>query len=576
VTEPAASPKFAWIYKRDGRLVPFEADKISQALFAAGESMGRPDAFMARELTDSILHFLAAEADGPIPTTTQVAEVVTKVVRELGQPALARTFADGRARRAERRKTPTPTTLPSATPGVGPSLSQLVHWANDCSCPAELARRAAGACLRAFTLHEVFTRDLVAAQADGLLVLTGLETPLELAGCVLPAVTTGNGLVEAVAQTRSVAGQFLVLDGPEYILAGRGANEVQDFTQALHLSLRVATLQAVVNLNSAAPPAPAGDLAMGPLFAGHRQAAEPEQRGQVLKALLDQLLQPGTSGASLRVDWHLGPADFLPAASATLLRLARRALEGSPLAFVFDRPRRSVSLAEGLDRQHPALLLSVGLDLPRLLEQIRPPVEPATYLQKLGSLARLALSAAKQKRDFLRRHRQGRPALTGGFLLERARLNVVPLGLDAATRTVTGEGLCAGGTAAEYARQVVQRLRDVLREDGRASLLDTCLDAWPAGATTEPSGLTPWDTTAAAKNQLRAAGPLHAVAEAGTVTVLDAEGRPSTAAAVVDLLRYAGQQTDVVRVRFARHERPAQPLTAIWEKGSDLPQETRS
>jgi hypothetical protein len=68
--DPPAPP--AWVYKRDGRLVPFEADKISRALFAAGESLGRPDAFLARELADGVVHFLAAEGGSASPTTGQV------------------------------------------------------------------------------------------------------------------------------------------------------------------------------------------------------------------------------------------------------------------------------------------------------------------------------------------------------------------------------------------------------------------------------------------------------------------------------------------------------------------------
>src|SRR5437588_6535068 len=95
----AVRAPLAWVTKRDGRLVPFEADKISRALFAAGEALGRPDAFLARELADGVVHFLADESDGPPPTTAQVAEVVVKVVRELGQPALAEAFNEfGRQR----------------------------------------------------------------------------------------------------------------------------------------------------------------------------------------------------------------------------------------------------------------------------------------------------------------------------------------------------------------------------------------------------------------------------------------------------------------------------------------------
>src|SRR5207302_1347167 len=95
VSTPSHHPTSpTWVSKRDGRLVPFDADKISRALFAATESLGRPDAFMARELTDSIVHFLAPEADNSTLTSAQVAELVIKIVRELGQPALSQAFND--------------------------------------------------------------------------------------------------------------------------------------------------------------------------------------------------------------------------------------------------------------------------------------------------------------------------------------------------------------------------------------------------------------------------------------------------------------------------------------------------
>src|ERR1044071_1717745 len=73
---------------REGRVVPFEADRISRALFAATEGLGRADAFLARELADPIARSLAAEFDSP-PSLTELREQVTKYVRELGHPALA-------------------------------------------------------------------------------------------------------------------------------------------------------------------------------------------------------------------------------------------------------------------------------------------------------------------------------------------------------------------------------------------------------------------------------------------------------------------------------------------------------
>src|SRR5262249_24340620 len=44
----------AWVAKRDGRLTAFEPDRIAQALFAASEALGKPDTFLARELTDGV------------------------------------------------------------------------------------------------------------------------------------------------------------------------------------------------------------------------------------------------------------------------------------------------------------------------------------------------------------------------------------------------------------------------------------------------------------------------------------------------------------------------------------------
>ncbi len=260
---------------------------------------------------------------------------------------------------------------------------------------------------------------------------------------------------------------------------------------------------------------------------------------------------------------------------------------------MLDRPRRSVALAEGLDRQHPAVLLTVGLHLPRLLEQCSPPIDPALFLRKLDSLARLALSAATQKRDFLRRHGCGRPSVNRGFVLDRARLLAVPVGLDSAAQTLLGRSLGSPGSAREFAQQVVHRLQSVLQEDARAHMLDTCVDSalgyrlggdepsagsqlWPITDSRWPlapdaAGLTAWDTTATAKDQLLAASSLHATAGAGTVALLVAEERSISPEELADLLRFAWQQTEVTRVRLLRTVPQQRQLTAPWEKSSERP-----
>src|SRR6516165_2062741 len=84
----------AWVKKRDGRVVPFDADAISQDLFAAAESLGMADPFLTRELTDSVLHFLGADCSTNTPATEWIADLVVKVVRELRQPRLAQAFSE--------------------------------------------------------------------------------------------------------------------------------------------------------------------------------------------------------------------------------------------------------------------------------------------------------------------------------------------------------------------------------------------------------------------------------------------------------------------------------------------------
>src|SRR3954467_9659225 len=102
-------PLPACVRKRDGRLEPFDADKISRALFAAGDALGQPDAFLSRELTDGVLFFLGQEAEDETVASATVAEVVERVVREMGQPRLAAAYK-GR----KQRQKPAPVG-PSAT-----------------------------------------------------------------------------------------------------------------------------------------------------------------------------------------------------------------------------------------------------------------------------------------------------------------------------------------------------------------------------------------------------------------------------------------------------------------------------
>jgi hypothetical protein len=540
VSETNAAGLPAWVSKRNGQREPFDADKICQALFAASEALGTANAFLARELTDAIVHFLAVDAGEPELTTVQIAEQVAKVVRELGQPTLAQAFEQSAARPAS------PAPLVEAAPRAVAFSFSLDER------PGEVARR----CLRAYTERAVFSRDLISAQADGLLWLAGLETPRALAQCVLetPHGTDDLGYWVALPELCDTAGQGVVLDGPEWRAGHADATLLYQVALAwLARSGDAAQRPIVINLNSAQPPAWAQHRDPGPLF-----GSEPTTNDPANPPLLDALLAilPLPHARSVRWDWHVQARDFAAGIHRErLLRVARHALEDSAVAFVFDRPRRPVALSEGLVRGKPAVLVEVGLDLDAFFRLAEVAGGVVAFHDKLPSLARMAVSAAVQKRKHLRRAEI--PALERGFLLDRACLAVVPLGLNSVVRALTGHAPADGGAALKLAGQLLQRLHDCLQDAGRAAHLEVGLDSpgpglhamLPGGALPE-AGLSCADTAAAARQQLTAAGALHAVAGQGTARVLLPHGPAPSPEELVELLNFAWRRTEVNRAVF--------------------------
>ena len=574
----AARPR--WVHKSDGRLVPFDADTICRDLFAATESLGQPDTFLARELTDSVLHFLSVETEANTPTTAQIVEVTVKVVRELGYPKLAHAFGQQSGRRAAAVERPQ---ISAALP-LGPTVDEIRQLlSGGAAAPPALVWSLSRRCLRDYSLRAVYSRDIVAAHTGGLIILGGLDAPLELAGYALglnEAEVTSGSLAERLLAVRGVAGDFVALDGPEYQLESTSA---ADFARQLRLGLEASGLGAIVNLNCAQPPASLARPKDGPLFAGSPAPLTAEQRAKIAESLLECLLtlRSASGNSPVRIDWHLAAADFQDPAKKCLLRVARRAAEGAALAYVFDRPRRPVSLAEGLDRQHPATLMTIGLNLPRLTEQPGVQSRAARFLDKLGSLVRMALSAATQRRDFLRRHSEARPDLTSGFLLDRARLVLTPLGLEAVVQRFTGRGLCDDGTGAALGRQIVERLVEAVREESRHRYLESTLDSAeslsledqslaPSGLSSlspeKAPGLTCWDPQMPLRHQLRAAGQLQAVTKTGTAMLLLPAEQSITAEQVVDLLQRAWQETEITRLRLLRLPSVQPSHTALWRE----------
>ena len=92
------------IVKRDGRMAPFEIDKITNAIFGAAQASGGQDHDMAQELAEQVEKTLEETAGTETPTVEQVQDTVEKVLIESGHARTAKKFIRYRNERTRVRE----------------------------------------------------------------------------------------------------------------------------------------------------------------------------------------------------------------------------------------------------------------------------------------------------------------------------------------------------------------------------------------------------------------------------------------------------------------------------------------
>ncbi len=93
------------IRKRDGRIVKFDQEKITNAIFKAAQAVGGSDRKLAEKLSDKVVALLEEEYDGhTIPTVEEVQDFVEKVLIESGHSKTAKAYILYRQKRADIRK----------------------------------------------------------------------------------------------------------------------------------------------------------------------------------------------------------------------------------------------------------------------------------------------------------------------------------------------------------------------------------------------------------------------------------------------------------------------------------------
>jgi ribonucleoside-triphosphate reductase (formate) len=82
-----------FIRKRDGRIVPFNPEKIAGAIYKAAQAVGGSDRATAQAISDSIIGILnIIYKDGRIPTVENVQDLVEKMLIERGHAKVAKAY----------------------------------------------------------------------------------------------------------------------------------------------------------------------------------------------------------------------------------------------------------------------------------------------------------------------------------------------------------------------------------------------------------------------------------------------------------------------------------------------------
>jgi len=79
------------VRKRNGALVPFDKDKIAEAIFSAAKAVGGEDRYLAEQLTEAVAFYLKRKGN-PTPEIEEIQDAVEKVLIETGHAKTAKAF----------------------------------------------------------------------------------------------------------------------------------------------------------------------------------------------------------------------------------------------------------------------------------------------------------------------------------------------------------------------------------------------------------------------------------------------------------------------------------------------------
>jgi hypothetical protein len=439
-----------------------------------------------------------------------------------------------------------------------------------------------------FSLHELVSRDVANAERRGLISVQGLGAPSTLAAVPMDCGSLARQSLgfrhsivqfgELLARSIGSCSRVLAIDRVESWLAlvaepGDTAGRLaEQFWNELWSRLRYCSLPCVLNLYGGMPPGADAAHGVGPLFSQQPLSAEREFAGAVSREILDLFRRDAGEWRNLRLDWHWVRAPD-PVQTALRGHIARVVDEGHHVAIAFDR--EPAPLGEGLRRLREVarpVLDYVGVSLPVLWHDAGCPRSLVALEEGLRHALGLAVRAAVQKREFIRRL----PSGAHQSAVDQALVAIYPIGLDWTVRQLVGRGGGEDEGALKLCETIVQFLRDSAGREARHFALGVVIDhpvdtprqANGESRLGEPDqricGLVPTGDNVGMRRRIHAAGRLHTIAQAGTVSYLRNPQVRESHDQLIDLLEWTLRNTDLVRLQFTSNRPSHDQALVEW------------
>ncbi|MGI6357609.1 MAG: anaerobic ribonucleoside-triphosphate reductase [Bacillota bacterium] len=213
-----------WVQKRDGRVVPFNAAKIADAIFSAARAVGGEDRRQSEFLAGQVIHLLSQSLpEGGTPQVEQIQDLVEKVLIENGHARTAKAYILYRNRRTRIREQKS-----ELMDAVSEVLQDSINELSDQSTPAAKLSRIALAASEQYTLHSLLPREFSLAHQRAEIHIDRLPhyTMAVAAGVIRPATLVRHGIsigqmhlaaARTPEQLMRMAGQLVLLAHSEMI-----------------------------------------------------------------------------------------------------------------------------------------------------------------------------------------------------------------------------------------------------------------------------------------------------------------------------------------------------------------------